>query len=105
MYVTHPHNTARQALPRVAARSPGESDAEVSKTASATAEDTETVTKCLGFQVLETVAMDIHGKSMGNHRLNHRETIGKWLFNGILMGFDGIYPLVMTNIAVENHNF
>ena len=24
---------------------------------------------------------------------------------GGLMGFNGIYPLVMTNIAMENHNF
>ena len=29
--------------------------------------------------------------------------IGKWWFNGVLMGFYGDdYPLVMTNIAVEN---
>ena len=29
--------------------------------------------------------------------INNRKTIGKWWF---LMGFDGIYPLVMTNIAM-----
>ena len=29
-------------------------------------------------------------------------TIGKWWLNGGLMGFYGIYPLVMTDIAVEN---
>ena len=28
---------------------------------------------------------------------NHRKTIGKWWFNGDLMGFNGIYHLVMTN--------
>ena len=36
---------------------------------------------------------------------NHRKTTGKWWFNGGLMGFngifDGIYPLVMTNIAMK----
>ena len=34
---------------------------------------------------------------------NHRKTIGKPLENGGLMGFNGIYPLVMTNIAMENN--
>ena len=30
--------------------------------------------------------------------------MGKPWENGGLMGFNGIYPLVMTNIAVENHH-
>ena len=30
------------------------------------------------------------------------KTMGKWWFNGGLMGFYGIYPLVMTNIAIEH---
>ena len=32
------------------------------------------------------------------------ETIGKPWENGGLMGFNGKYPLIMTNIAVENHH-
>ena len=32
------------------------------------------------------------------------KTIGKPQENGGLMGFNGIYHLVMTNIAMENHN-
>ena len=32
---------------------------------------------------------------------NHRKTIGKWWFvMGFFMGFNGDYPLVMTNIAM-----
>ena len=36
---------------------------------------------------------------------NHRKTIGKWWFNGIewdLMGFNGVYPLVNIQKAIEN---
>ena len=33
------------------------------------------------------------------------KTMGKPRENGGLMGFDGIYPLVMSNITMENHNF
>ena len=36
---------------------------------------------------------------------NHRKTMGKPWENGGLMGFNGIYPLVMTHIATENHPF
>ena len=32
-----------------------------------------------------------------------QETIGKSWENGGFMGFNGIYPLVMTSIAMENH--
>ena len=38
-----------------------------------------------------------HRKTMGNPWENHRKTMGKAWENGGLMGFTGIYPLVMTN--------
>ena len=34
----------------------------------------------------------------------HRKTIGKPWENGGLMGFNAVYPLVMTKIAIENGN-
>ena len=42
---------------------------------------------------------------MGKPWENHRKSIGKAWENGGLMGSYGIYPLAMTNIAVENHYF
>ena len=50
-----------------------------------------------------------HRKTMGNHGKTMgkpwetRKTMGKWWFNVDLMGvLMGSYPLVMTNIAMEN---
>ena len=37
--------------------------------------------------------------------INHGKMVVKWWLNGGLMGFYGIYPLVMTSIAVENGLF
>ena len=35
---------------------------------------------------------------------NHRKTIGKCWFHGDLMGFYGMYPLVICYIAIEHHH-
>ena len=49
-----------------------------------------------------------HGDLPFGYMENHRKTIGKWSFNGILMGFNGVYQdiwwytLWWTNIAMEN---
>ena len=39
-----------------------------------------------------------HGKNHRKRKENHR----KWWFNGGLMGFYGIYPRLMTDIAMEH---
>ena len=39
------------------------------------------------------------GKTIGKPWEKHRKTMGKPWENGGLMGFHGIYPLEMTNIA------
>ena len=38
------------------------------------------------------------------HVENPRKIMGKPWENGGLMGFYGMYPLVMTKIAMENHH-
>ena len=40
------------------------------------------------------------GVSLGKPWENHRKMVVSWDF----MGFYGIYPLVMTNITIENHH-
>ena len=48
----------------------------------------------------ETWKIDEDKTCNGRH---HRKTIGKWWFNGGLMGFNGIYPLVNIERTMENH--
>ena len=49
----------------------------------------------------------VHGPNGAGEDLpweNHRENHGKTMGNGGLMGFNGIYSLIMTNITMEHHN-
>ena len=48
---------------------------------------------CPGW-VLDDSCHLYHGKT-------HRKMVVSWWFYGDLIGFDGLYPLVMTNIAME----